>query len=413
MSRTIDPIQLAQFMVLPGAADLVEAFSAIRPGPMRDSIVHLARTYAESDGWSPTGPFAQQEQQRALPPPQKGPKHLTSPFAEDLSAASTEGQIVERLMRGEAVGSVAVDLGVSVALVERLMRTARREGGVVFPGDELAKANKKAAQSKGGKSRAGSKLVGVPVPPPPYWWEDAASPVWLNPNLLPVFSEKTDGTMAGVGPMDRRSFKVMADAAARHGMTLQAYVSQRIDILQRVERGEKPSDIALALGIMPYGVYGVLNKVGRGRMQMLMAAGAPPEPIPASPVDEQPPEPEPAPEPPPAAPEPDPEPVQPEPDPEPVQARVGSTSTREASAHASRVAAAAKFGFADVEAYEHARSRVRQLRLTGMAPAHIANRLDQPYRFVKNALDHWRDQGQKWPDIDIEAHKRHDETAAA
>ena len=54
---TIDPLRLAQFMVLPGAAELVEAFSAIRPGPLRDSIVHHARMIAENDGRNPPGAF--------------------------------------------------------------------------------------------------------------------------------------------------------------------------------------------------------------------------------------------------------------------------------------------------------------------------------------------------------------------
>jgi len=36
---TIDPIRLAQFMVLPGAAELVEAFAALPPGEVRDSAV--------------------------------------------------------------------------------------------------------------------------------------------------------------------------------------------------------------------------------------------------------------------------------------------------------------------------------------------------------------------------------------
>ena len=46
MSRTIDPLALAQFMILPGAAELVEAFSVLPPGDVRDSVVSHAQVLA-------------------------------------------------------------------------------------------------------------------------------------------------------------------------------------------------------------------------------------------------------------------------------------------------------------------------------------------------------------------------------
>jgi hypothetical protein len=379
---SIDPIRLAQFMVLPGAADLVDAFSAIPPGPIRDSVVHHARVLAEAAGWSaPDFSSLQPVTARVAPP--KEPPRLASPFAKDLVATSVEGQIVERALRGEADYVIADDMGVKLGLVVRLKAKARREGGVTFPGDDGAKPK---AATKPKTSRKGIKQTfAMPVPPPPYWWEDPQSPVWHNPRLLPALSENSTGTMAGIGPTDTRSFATMLRAAERRGMTLRQYVAQRLEIVRRVDAGEVPMAVADALRLQGAEVYGLMTKVGRGRMETMNA-----RPLPAEPV---------------------PEPIQ-EAEPEPVQAKAGKPHYREASAVAARTAAAAKWGFADMSGYLHARDRVRELRLQGLAPAVIASRMGQPYRFVKNALDYWRDEGVAWPAIDI--HQSHRvETAAA
>ena len=63
------------------------------------------------------------------------PRRLPSPYAENLTSQSLEGQIVERLLRGEADHVVADDLGVKLGALVRLKAKARREGGVRFPGD--------------------------------------------------------------------------------------------------------------------------------------------------------------------------------------------------------------------------------------------------------------------------------------
>src|SRR4051812_19071782 len=45
---TVSLEALARFAVLPGAAELIEAFSMIPPGPMRDAVLHLAQTTAST-----------------------------------------------------------------------------------------------------------------------------------------------------------------------------------------------------------------------------------------------------------------------------------------------------------------------------------------------------------------------------
>src|SRR5215831_12285205 len=128
---SIDPIELAQFMVLPGAAELIQAFASLPPGEIRDSVVHHAQVLARAHagGPSPFDPF------RAVvitPPPRPDVPKLQSPFAENLAAKSAEGQIVERALRGEALHHIADDLAVPLSTVTRLVARARREGGLVF-----------------------------------------------------------------------------------------------------------------------------------------------------------------------------------------------------------------------------------------------------------------------------------------
>jgi hypothetical protein len=344
----IDPIRLAQFMVLPGAQELVDAFSAIPPGPIRDSVVHHARVLAEASGWNPPAPFAAHETARIITPPAK---HLPSPFAEGLASVSAEGQIVERLMRGEPDHVVAADLGVKLGLIVRLKRKARQEGGVVFPGDE--KPQPKPRPKKGYKL----KLDRFPVPDPPYWWEDPASPVWKNPNLLPAFSEDARGSMAAIGPLDRRNFATMAQAAARHGETLAQYIERRYEIIRRTDSGETPTEISLAMRIGPFVVYDVLSRVGRGRMETLAAkliADPPPAPV--------------------------------------------SLPPAHGGALYQKQQAAGRWGFTSVEAFDAMRERVREYRARGWHQLRIANAVGMSLPFIKATVKYWSsERGVKFP----------------
>ena len=329
------------------------------------------------------------EPQRSLPPP-KAPK-LASPYAEGLASQSIEGQIVERLMRGEADHVVADDLGIKLGVVVRLKAKARREGGLVFPGDERTEdaRSRKTSVGKGkgpGKGHGKTKgmtlnLVKMPVPAPPYWWQDPNSPVWTNGRLLPSYSESAEGTLGALGPLDHRSYRAMTDAAARHGQTLKQYIDQRLVILRRIEAGEKPTDVALDLRVSPYVVYAVLSKVGRGRMDTLNA-----RPLEAR------------------QPDPPPQAIQePQPAPAPTAAPGRRTPPRSPeaaakTAQAVRQMAAKKWGFASVQAYQGMRERVRDLRLQAIGPDEIAQRLDMPHLFVKVTLQSWRrDYGVTFP----------------
>ena len=369
----IDPLQMAQFFALPGAAELVEAFSAIPPGELRDSAVSHVQVLARHSGWVPDTPFGVGQPERLAP--SAAPKRLASPFSEDLKSASAEGQMIERALRGEASASIAADLGCGVGLIERLKNKARKEGGLVFPGDTASKPGK--AKAKGRKNYVPDKM---PVPPPPYWWEDPASPIWENGKLLPHYSDKADGSMAGLGPLDVRSYTTMSNAAARNGMTLRQYLAQRFEIIRRVDRGEKPTQVAIDLRINAFAVYSLLTKVGRGRMAEGVAAHYAAEAV--------------------AVKHGAPEVAKVEPVVEATVLPPAKPGNRNgpASALAARIAAAKKWGFESLDAYEAARVQVRDLRLKGIGPKEIGEQMKQPNEFVRAAMSYWRGLGVEWPE---------------
>ena len=154
---------------------------------------------------------------------------------------------------------------------------------------------------------------------------------------------------------------------------MRQHIAQRLEILRRVEEGEKPTDLALALRVSPYVVYALLAKVGRGRMETLNARPLEPR------------EPEPPPQ---AVQEPDPAPAR-----RPAAPRrspVRNPAAAEKTAQYVRERAAEKWGFASVESYQHMREQIRDLRLSGLGRSQIVDRLDMPVDFVKSVVQSWR-----------------------
>ncbi len=346
MSSTIDPMRLAQFMVLPGAAELIEAFASLPPGELRDSAVSHVQVLARASGWDgPQGLFVG-EPPGALD--HHTPHRLAGPAARELASVSADGQIVERLLQGDAAHVVADAMGVQLGYVVRLATTARR-AGVIFPGDDrpgarvpLAKAGKagKVDGRKTPKYRA-------PVPPPPWWWEDPTSPIWDNPRLLPSLTKAAANTLAAIGPHDGSQFAIMTKAAARRGLTLRAYIAERYEILRRADAGEAPRDIGPALGISPDIVGLFLNRTGKSWMARTLAK-----------ADET---------------------------ARPVQ--VPNRITRKS------IAARERWGFADEDAAQAAREKVRDLRLRGNNVPTIARQTGYADDFINTAIQYWKYRG--------------------
>jgi hypothetical protein len=371
----IDPLRLAQFMVLPGASELVDAFSAIPPGPVRDSVVQHARVLAEASGWNAPMPFTMEpETARVLPPPR-----LESPFAGGLVSTSVEGQIVERAMRGEASHVIADSLGIKLGVVVRAMRKAREEGHIVFPGDEPKEIKPPPAKPKSKKGQK-LKIKRTPIPNPPWWFDDPDSPVWNDPDLLPTFSEVTLGTMAAVGPHDRRTYAVMQRAAASGFETLQSYINRRREIVRRYDTGERPSDIAIDMRIAGHKVYGVLTAVGKSWLKTQQKLRA--EALNA----------------PPTASEPPPEPAAPKETPSQPTLDEWPPEPASSSGLHQQTVAAQRWGYETLADFNAVRMRIRAHRLEGHRVEKIARDLDIPLPLVRTVVDYWkRQRGVKFP----------------
>jgi hypothetical protein len=254
----LDPARIAQFFAMPGAVELVEAFSAIPPGPVRASIVAHAQALAHASA-PPIQAWAAQ-----APPPEpmiqwrgEKPEPPTPLLGDRLTATSTEGQIIERALRGETPKRIADSLGIHVEVVFRLQAKARAEGQIVFPGDERGANTSTASKFM---RRVNGKMK-VPKSGP-WWWQDEASPVWDNSSLLPAQVDNSTRTIAFVGPTSSMSFRIMEAAANRRGQTLRQYVAQRYDVVQRVKGGQAPSQVARDLVMPEHAVYGILTQCG-------------------------------------------------------------------------------------------------------------------------------------------------------
>jgi hypothetical protein len=365
-------------MVLPGAAELVDAFSAIRPGPMRDSVVHMARMLAAEHGGASASTVVRADVATTEAP------RLASPFASDLTSKSLEGQIIERALRGESPANIATDVGTDTENVRALMARARREGGVAFPGDVPEGKAPKPSVRKGRTLR----LARMPLPDPPYWFDDPDSPIWDSPLPLPTYSEVPTGTLAAVGPHDRRTYSVMERAATKSGMSLKDYIARRREIVRRVADGETPTNVAIDMRVAPHQVYGVLSAVGQSRMDTINA-----RPLPLGTAAE------------PSTPAPDLEhplagvdaspPAQSELDAWPPEARTkGARAMQLSSAH--------RWGFETLQDFNAARMRVRAFRMEGWSPNKIAEELKQSPSFVKAVLMYWgRERGVAFPEITL------------
>jgi hypothetical protein len=304
----LDPQRIAAFFAMPGATELVEAFSTIPPGPVRDSIVAHAQALATMSGWPtshaagvqygrppPPEPLIAWQGAKPLAPPQANgevvwrngrpgkmiaqPAYAQTradgkiiqmpaserfyPFREggrqdlkpppDLKSASEDGRIVERVLRGETPKRVADDCRIDVHRVYALMERARREG-VVFPRDKKATPQQ--------KSTAVQWVRRVISPGPgPWWWQDPTNEIWEKGHLLPtgVIAERS---IALVGPMTSVNFRTMTSSAARRGWTLRQYVAKRLEAYERVKGGEPPVQTAAALKVPEHWVYSVLTQVG-------------------------------------------------------------------------------------------------------------------------------------------------------
>lgn len=132
MSDKISMEVLARFAILPGAAELMEAFSAIPPGPMRDAVIHLAMTTAATytgHGAPPVHhPISRiNEPPKQLQPPGPPPTRT----GREPPTESLEMQIVKLRIEGMESRDIATHLRVDIRQVYQAIYLARKAGAPI------------------------------------------------------------------------------------------------------------------------------------------------------------------------------------------------------------------------------------------------------------------------------------------
>lgn len=119
---------LARFAMLPRAAELIEAFSLIPPGPMRDAVVHLAQTTASTYTGAPMASPVM-----AMAPPVAETKGATprlgrTPLVETASMKAVQLRIKNPDM---PVPEIAAQVGLNVSTVYGAIKEAKKAGAPV------------------------------------------------------------------------------------------------------------------------------------------------------------------------------------------------------------------------------------------------------------------------------------------
>lgn len=144
----LDMTTIARFLVLPGAEQLVEAFSRIPPGPLRDSVVSHAQVIADTYSAAPADQrmpdpllMAASAPAPALAPPAPPPEPQREP---SVARTPLEEAVRLRLQTTLAEHEIAERVGLPLGEVVQELRRAR-EAGVKFAAIERPKAKKQTA----------------------------------------------------------------------------------------------------------------------------------------------------------------------------------------------------------------------------------------------------------------------------
>lgn len=129
----LDMTTIARFLVLPGAEQLVEAFSRIPPGPLRDSVVSHAQVIADTYSAAP----AAQQMPDPLLMASTAPQALTAPpepppQQRPVARTPQEEVVRLRLQTSLAEHEIAERVGLPLGEVVAELRRAR-EAGLSFP----------------------------------------------------------------------------------------------------------------------------------------------------------------------------------------------------------------------------------------------------------------------------------------
>lgn len=216
MDLSLDPLTLARFMVLPGAPELVEAFSRIPAGPLRDSVIShaqvMASTYdeARTAGAPIPDPLTvaalhspRSNGMAALPSPGEVAQALSGPRKGEVALDSKEARAVKMRMEGIGPEEIHKKLKMPLHAVTAAFKQARR-AGIAFP--VLAKGSTPVARKS-----------------------------------FPIRMEDMDG----------RGMGAMRGAAERLGITLERYVELRAMLVKLRKANTPIEELVVALKPIP------------------------------------------------------------------------------------------------------------------------------------------------------------------
>lgn len=298
---------MARFLVMPGAAELLDAFSRIPEGPLRAATIAQVQAMAEAYAGSPA--TAQDPLTRlagAAPPPARPtpvepPKALPAPAETRTRRGqpkTLEEQVIDLRMKGKGAKDIAEETGAPRQEVSAILNAATR-GGMAFPKRAAASTESKtfplhktelSSQGQAAMERAALQLgksleqylaarralvrmrkTGAPMgriaaetgfPEKTLWaWLYTARGAGLD---LPLRTEEHDAEFEPVYPlpieqMEPRHQTVLRQAAARAGLTVEAYQERQRDIVRRRLAGGYPTQIAEALNLPRHEVGHVIS----------------------------------------------------------------------------------------------------------------------------------------------------------
>lgn len=132
--ETIDPVTFARFIVMPGLNKLLDAFGRIPPGPMRESVIHLATTLADQYSNAPpeyamADPLLIAAGHQAEPPIQA---EKVAQLPKGPIADSPEADVIRRRKKGQHPQQIALDAHLPRSHVDKMIAEAKK-AGITFP----------------------------------------------------------------------------------------------------------------------------------------------------------------------------------------------------------------------------------------------------------------------------------------
>lgn len=297
-------ITMARFLVMPGAADLLSAFSRIPEGPLRAATIAQVQAMAAAYAGSPAtaqDPLARLADQAAPAAPPPPPKALPAPADTPTRRGQPKTQeeyVIDLRMKGRDAKAIAEETGAPRQQVSAILAAAAA-GGMKFPPrkadpaagktfplhkTELTRHGQAAmeraanlmgktleAYLAGRRTLVRMRKAGAPMeriaaesgfPEKTLWtWLYTARGAGLD---LPLRSEEHDAEFEPVYPlsieqMAPRHATVLRQSAARAGLTVEAYQERQRDIVRRRLAGGYPAQIADDLKIPRHEVGRVVS----------------------------------------------------------------------------------------------------------------------------------------------------------